>query len=212
MAINKEQKAKAVVGVQGGKVAVMGAEGEWGTPQDFKYLTSVSLETNIEDFEQYADDERVVLIPSDNSIDGTIGTTAKDVAFEKAAGYLQELDGGTLADIKIHGYTRCCFYFEFTNIDQATGQPYKVKTWLLNAELKKTGETHETNTNTPTGATYEYPISVYGLNVKDSAGTADAVDDNGFVICAYKVHSYPGDEDYATFGDAVPEPQLPASE
>lgn len=202
--MDKRIKAKAIVGLKGGKVAAKTEDGTWGTPKDFKYLTSLSLESGVENTEQYADDERILCIPSDTSMEGSIGTTAQDIAFEEEAGYLLEIDGGVLAEIKTRGYVPFCFYYEYTRVDADTKRPYKVKVWIMNAEIRKTNESHETNQKTPTIAAYSYPITVYGENVKNTEGTAEAIDEGGFPICAYKVISLPGDTGYETFGNTVP--------
>lgn len=205
MAISKNEKTTVISGLCGGRVAIAGADGTWGSPMDFKYLTSLGLKNLINNNPQYADSMRIALKPSDTGIEGEIGTTSQDVAFEKAVGYLIDADQGALAEVKIHGYVKCCFYFEHDRTDAATGVNYKVKTWLFNAIVgKPTEESHESNNENPSIASYKYPINIDGVNMKDAAGTAEVIDENGYNICVYKFTSCPGDAGYATFGDAVP--------
>lgn len=205
MAISKTAKSKVITGLCGGKVAFLGASGAWEGPESFDYLTSLSLKNQVSTTDQYADDKRIYRKLSDAGIEGEIGTTSQDIGFEQKSGYLIEADGGLLAEIKARGAKPCCFYFEHTRVDAATETEYKVKTWLINCHINKaTEETHDTDTDKPSFAAYKYPIVVDGENMKAASGDTDAVDENGFEICVYKVISCPGDTGYATFGDAVP--------
>ena len=143
---------------------------------------------------------------------GAIGTTARDIEFEKLAGYALEIDGG-LAEVQALGYKRFAVYYETTHVDADTNLPYKVKHWIINAEIGKTNESHATNQASPTFAEYSYPIRVYGSSCKTLAEAGEAyVDENGNKIVVLRVSAYPGDENYDDFGDEVPTPVAKAGE
>lgn len=56
-----------------------------------------------------------------------------------------------------------------------------------------------------------YPITVYGTRIKDSAGTADYVDERGNKLDCFMVISAPEDEGYDTFDATVPVPKAPTA-
>lgn len=204
MSINTTDKPKAISGLTNGKVASMGTDG-WESPQPFEYLTALALNPIIGNSEVWADDERILRLPADAGQEGAIGTTARDKAFEAAAGYSMAI-ANSLAEIKTRGYKKFCFYYETSHVDPDTNLDYKVKSWILNTEIGKSSESNSTNQAAPTFAAFSYPIMVEGVNLKANGGATDYIGDDGFPVRVYKVSSYPGDTGYDTFGDAVPTP------
>lgn len=82
------------------------------------------------------------------------------------------------------------------------------KIWLLGVNVGPASDGLSQNTDTTNESSASYGITVKGINLKNSAGTADYVDSNGNTIKVFKVSALPTDTGYATFLDSVPTPTV----
>ncbi|WP_071428271.1 major tail protein [Merdimmobilis hominis] len=203
MAADYKKQAPAYHGITNAKYALRDDSGAPGTEvKEIPYIKSISHEPQVEAQEVFANDSKVLTIPSDQGSTGSLGTTAPYRALEIDLGQLMEVDGAT-AEVKITGYKRVDLYYEYSETTQS-GINYKVKVWALNVEMGKATRSHATDENTATLGEYQYPITIYGDKVKDSTGSAVYQDANGNEITATMVISVPGDANYADFGKTVP--------
>ena len=186
-----------------GKYVVVGET--VGTPVSIPYITAVSLAPILSTTDQYANNRLVLQIPKDNGYDGELGTTAPDPGLEKALGYLMDGEDGKIkADMVT--YKRVNLYYEM--LMEYENQATQVrKVWLYNVQIGKGEENSSTDAESVEFGTYAYPIQVYGTPLL-SAEDTEYIDENGMRRMAYMIYSDPGDSNYATFGNAVPEAVL----
>ena len=190
-------------GAANGKYVVVGET--VGTPVSIPYITAVSLAPILSTTDQYANNRLVLQIPKDNGYDGELGTTAPDPGLEKALRYLMDGEDGKIkADMVT--YKRVNLYYEM--LMEYENQATQVrKVWLYNVQIGKGEENSSTDAESVEFGTYAYPIQVYGTPLL-SAEDTEYIDENGMRRMAYMIYSDPGDSNYATFGNAVPEAVL----
>jgi len=198
------EKVVAEIGVSEAKFAPKVA-GAYVTPISVKYAIGIVLDPTVERVERYADNRLVLGIPNEQGMEGTLGTTARDVELEKVTGTAMEVTGG-VATLQQKTYARGAVYFEHEEVDE-DNVIKKVKTWCFDAELGRGGVNHSTKTGTLAFADYTYPLRVLGETLMKSDGASEYVDENGMGRVAYMVSAWPGDTGYATFGDEVPTPK-----
>lgn len=203
MSTNYKKQAPAFHGIKILKYAMRGSDNTKGTVVQLPYAKSISFDAQVDGEKVYANDRAVLTVVNDEGYTGDIGTTAPDIDFEKALGQIMETSGG-LADLKLLGYKRADVYYEFSQMTE-DGVNYIVKVWTFNVEVGKASKTHETDENTPKIGEYQYPITVYGEELQTAAKKAYE-DENGNRVTVLRLMSYPGDDNYATFGDTVPTP------
>lgn len=202
MSIDYKKQAAAFHGIRTLKYAIRSADSKSGTPKQLPYAKSISFDTQIDSEPIYANDRTILAAVSDQGYTGNIGTTAPDTELETALGQSMAINGNT-ADVKINGYNRADIYYEFTQKTE-NGINYVVKVWVFNVEIGKASKTHETDENTPKIGEYQYPTTVYGDELQTINGEPYE-DENGNRKAILRLISYPDDENYATFGNSVPE-------
>lgn len=197
-------KAAAYHGVRNGKFALRTSENSYSTDMiPLKYLKSVSYNPSLQTAEQYADDRAILEAVSDTGITGTIGSTAPDPDLEKALGWKQEIASG-VADVSVTQQVSGALYYETTLAAETGGKNLVLKVWLLNVTLNRANEEFKTNAPAPDFGAYAYDYTSHGEPLLAAEGTAHYLDEQGFEHAVYRVTSLPGEEGYATFGDAVP--------
>lgn len=199
-------QAKGYHGADNAKYKLSGSE---GTVTAMPYLKSVSLNRQINSTSQYANNREIIKISTDNGYTGNLGTTARDTELEKALGMIMPLSGGTGVVSRTGGKRLEGFYYEYKETDDDGDKVIKV--WLLNVELTEPSLNNSTDTDSVEFGEYVYPITVYGTRIKDSAGTADYVDERGNKLDCFMVISAPEDEGYDTFDATVPVPKAPTA-
>lgn len=203
------QKAAGYCGIENVKFAPKQADGSYATELLwFKYAKSLSLTPQVSSTEQHADNRLLFKVPSDTGYTGELGTTAADPELEKLAGHAMEGASG-LIGVDMTSYLRGAMYFEHI-IYEETAKAKRVKVWLFNVEVGKGAETYNTKQNSLELGAYAYPVTVVGDKAMAADGTTEYVDEYGMGHTAFRLASYPGDADYATFGDAVPVPKVKA--
>ena len=200
-----KSKPLAYAGIRNGRYSKRLADGKRGTDaKGLPYAISLVLNPAFSVQDRYADDRKIIAIPSDQGYTGTYGCTGQDVDFELDLGQLIALDNGTIAAVKVTYMERFDLYFEYT-VHPTGARAFTVKAWVLGVELGKPSMTHNTNTESVTMGDYQYPLTAYGETVM---GENDEPyrDAEGFERVALIVKSVPGDADYANFHKAPPEP------
>lgn len=191
------------------KNGVYAVEGTPSTVKPFTFMNTFSKDRNVTVKNLYGDGEVQDSLISDRTITGAIGATARDLEFEKDIGFIQEDGGGGTDEIAVTSYKRVNFGFETEYKEK--GKPSKVKkVWVLNTQITPPNESITQNQDDITESTFDYNYTGYGVNKKDSQGTAEYVDKNGKPIKVYTVSCMPDEEGYATFLDSVPVPKMAA--
>lgn len=207
--MSRREKAAAYHGVEGVKFAPLLSSGEYAPKAqmlDVLYAKSLSLTSQVEAQEQYADDRLLFKVPQDKGYDGELGTTAPDPELEKVAGFALEGSRGLLQVAQVN-YARGALFYVYEERDR-NGRVYKVKCWCLNVEVGKGSKTHNTDESAVNFGAYAYPLHVYGEDTLQSDGETRYVDDDGVCPTTYFITCWPNDPGYAAFGDSVPKPAL----
>ena len=186
------------------KNGVYNLGGEDATIKPLGYLTSVTLDKNIQTKDIYGDGDLQLSILRDKGSTGTLEMTAKDDEFDIDLGFAMKITQG-LAEVQVLQNKTIAIGFEcyITTTDGATKTK---KVWLLGVNVSPASDGLSQNTETINESTASYGITVKGTYLKATGGTDNYVDANGNTIKVYKVTSVPTDTGYATFLDSVPVP------
>ena len=137
---------------------------------------------------------------------GTLEMTARDEEFEADLGFVKSIAQG-LADVQVLQNKTIAVGYE-NYILTADGITKTKKVWLLGVNVSPASDSLSQNTDTTNEATASYGLTVKGVNLKDTGGSDDYVDENGNTLKVFKVSCLPTDEGYDTFLDSVPTPTL----
>ena len=132
--------------------------------------------------------------------------TARDEEFEADLGFVKSIAQG-LADVQVLQNKTIAVGYE-NYILTADGITKTKKVWLLGVNVSPASDSLSQNTDTTNEATASYGLTVKGVNLKDTGGSDDYVDENGNTLKVFKVSCLPTDEGYDTFLDSVPTPTL----
>ena len=169
------------------------------------YLASVTTDKNISTKDVYGDGELNLSLITDKGGTGSLELTARDSEFEQDLGFAMEIANG-LAEVQVLENKTIAVGFE-SYITLANGVTKTKKVWLLGVNVAPAGDSLSQNTDTTNEATASYGITIKGVNLKDSAGTADYTDENGNTKKVFKISCLPGQAGYETFLDSVPVPK-----
>lgn len=186
------------------KNGVYNLGGDDSTIKPLGYLTSVTLDKNIQTKDIYGDGDLQLSILSDKGSTGTLEMTAKDDEFDIDLGFAMKITQG-LADIQVLQNKSIAIGFE-CYITTTDGITKTKKVWLLGVNVSPASDGLLQNTDTINENTASYGITIKGTNLKATGGATDYVDANGNTIKVYKITSLPSDTGYATFLDSVPVP------
>lgn len=187
------------------KNAVYALVGVSSPVKPLTYMNTLTKDRNVTVKNIYGDGELQDSLSSDRSISGAVGTIARDTDFEKDLGLIMETDAG-LAEIAVKSTQRVNIGFETEYKEK--GMPVKTKkVWILNVQVSPPNESLTQNQDDITESTYDYNYTGYGVNLKDSAGSEDYVDENGNTVRIYTATALPDDDNYDTFLDSVPTPK-----
>lgn len=201
---NKTGKTLVQFNVKNAVYALVGAS---SPVKPLTYMNTLTKDRNVTVKNLYGDGELQDSLSSDRSVSGAVGTTARDTDFEKDLGLVMETDGGGLAEVAVKSTQRVNIGFETEYKEK--DMPVKTKkVWILNVQISPPNESLTQNQDDITESTYDYNYTGYGVNLKDSEGTADYVDENGNTVRIYTATALPEDDNYATFLDSVPSPKV----
>lgn len=184
------------------KNGVYSVDGQQVNPLGF--LASITTDKNTSSTDKYGDGELQVTLISDKGSTGTLEMTARDTEFEIALGFMKELSNG-LGEVQVVENKTISIGFE-TYMMGADGIQKTKKVWFLGVNVAPAGESISQTTDAINDTTASYPITIKGVNLKATGGSADYVDANGNTIKVFKLSSVPTDSNYATFLESVPVP------
>lgn len=175
---------------------------------DVAYASQISFEAAINKLPIYGDGQKLTEIFADQGFTGALTLIQVPEDFLKDLGYKQEVDGTGIADISVSKSVEVHLYFEIEVHENDVTKT--VKFWCYNVILERPTEAYQQTTETPNLTTYELPFTILGVNLLDTAGTADYTDTNGNTVKVWRQRKRPTDTDYATFG-AFTAPKVKAS-
>lgn len=181
------------------------SNGVYGTPKDLAYANSISLEADYEETKLFGDGQILAILGDDKGKTGTLSVTNIEKEYEIDMKRALEVAGG-LADIQQRSSVEHALYFEVDAIEDGVGKT--IKRWVFGVTTGKASETYEQTQDNPTINTYDYPLTVLGVNLKDEDGLEDYKDENGNTLKVFYLTAFPGDAGYDTFEDAVPVPKV----
>lgn len=190
------------------KYAMKDELGEFGTPKDLAYANSLSLEADYNEQKIFGDGQIIAILADDKGKTGTLSVLNIEKEYEVDCKRAREVEGG-IADIQQHASIEHAIYYEVDAIQD--GVPITIKNWLYGCITGKANETYQQTQDDPTVNYYDYPLTVMGTNLKDSAGTSDYVDANGNTYKVTRLTAFPSDTGYSTFGNTVPVPKEKAA-
>lgn len=171
------------------------------------YLAGITTDKNINTAEKYGDGEVQLTLITDKGSTGTLELTARDYEFESALGFAKQIAQG-LAEVQVMENKTISIGFEcyFTGKDGITKTK---KIWFFGVNVAPAGQSLSQNTDGSNESTASYPITIKGVNLKNSEGTEDFVDaTTGNTLKIFKVSSVPGDSGYEDFLKSVPIPKV----
>lgn len=189
------------------KYAVKGEGGTYESPKDLAYANSISLEANYDETNLYGDGQILAVLGDDKGKTGTLSVTNIEKEYEIDMKRSMEVDKG-LAEIQQRSSVEHAIYFEVDAL--LDGKSITIKNWLLNVTTGKASESYNQTQDNPTINTYDYSLTVLGVNLKASTGSSEYKDENGNTIKVFRITAYPGDTGYDTFDASVPEPKMKA--
>lgn len=199
---SKEGKTLVQFNVKNAVYAVVGED----EVKPLAYMNTFTKDRNVSTKNLYGDGELQDTLTSDRSITGAIGTTARDMDFEKDLGFIQEIAGGGLAELAVKDSKRVNVGFETEYKEK--GKPVKTKkVWLLNIVVTPPNESLTQNQDDINESTFDYNYTGFGENLQAATGSGDFVDENGMTKKIYTVSSVPGESNYDTFLNSVPVPK-----
>lgn len=185
------------------KYAVKDALGEYGSPIDLAYASQISLEPDYSEEAVYGDGQKLFVIPNDKGLTGKLIVLNRDKDYEIACGRQLEISEG-LAEVEQHDAIEHAIYFEVER--NQNGVKTTKKVWLLEVTTGRPSESFEQVTDNPNMSPVEYPLTVFGTNLRNNLDTADYTDTNGNTKRVTRISVIPTDTNYATFGNTVPTP------
>lgn len=194
--------------IKNAKYALKTSNG-YDTPVAFGYSDSIALQADYAEKAIYGDGRKIAVIPNDKGKTGTLTLLTLDDAYELAMSRRMATAKGT-AEIKQVQSVEHAIYFETEYMDDA-GVTHTAKTWVYGVTSGRPSETFNQTTDDINNNNIEYPLTIKGVPVLNSAGTATYVDDKGNAVYAWQETCIETDSGYDTFGNACVAPKVPAS-
>lgn len=186
------------------KYAMKGELGTYEEPKLLAFANSLSLEADFDELKIFGDGRAIAILPDDKGFTGILSVTDIAEDYEIDCGRAKRIQGG-IADIQQRASKEHAIYYELDA--QEDGKNFVIKTWLFGCYSGRPSETYQQSQEDHTVNFYDYPLTVVGTTLKNDDGTKEYVDENGNTYRITRVSAYPGDTDYDTFGDNVPEPK-----
>jgi|GEM_PF-5409208 len=176
--------------------------------KDVAYVDKISLQKNVSSQEVYGDGEVILEILADQGLSGALLLVNYPEDLLKDLGFLVEVDGGGLAEVAVQATKEVHIYVEvYAHVD---GQTKTVKMWIYNVTVQKPDLSYEQSKESPVFASFELPLKVLGVNLRDNTGLVDEVDADGMKTKVWRKYVKPGNTDYADFGTTFALPKAKA--
>ncbi len=186
------------------KYALEDGSGGYETIKELAYASAIALEAEYSETKIFGDGEIIGTIGTDKGKSGGLTVINIEDHYELDTGRSMMTDAG-IADIQQRKSVRHAIYYEVEAM--VDGVMQTIKNWLFGCTTGKAGESYEQTEDEPTINPYEYPLTVLGVILLDTAGTDPYTDDDGNTYRVTRATKYPGDTGYATFQNAVPLPK-----
>lgn len=195
--------------VQNIKYATMGSQGTYNTPVAYGTAIKMALESNSSIKDIFGDGRRICSIVNDKGKTGTMTTNNISDDYEIAM-CRKIITAVGLADIKQRKNVVHAIYFETCGLKEDGSMPL-AKTWLFGVTSSRPSESYDQNTEDINESTFDTPLIISGTNLLNADKT-NYVDDKGNEVLVWQLTVTPDDENFATFGDAVVLPEMPAED
>lgn len=181
----------------------------YDNPVPFGYSDSIALEADYAEKVIYGDGRKVATIPNDKGKTGRLILLALSELYELAMKRRMKTANGT-AEIKQLASVEHAIYFEteYMNENQVLST---AKTVVYGVTSGRPSETFNQTTEDINNNNVEYPLTIKGVPLMDSAGTAAFKDEQGNEIWVWQETSLPEDTGYANFGKTITAPKAPTS-
>lgn len=195
--------------VQNIKYATMGSQGTYNTPVAYGTALKMTLEANSSTKDIFGDGRRICSIVNDKGKTGTMTTNNISDDYEIAM-CRKIITAVGLADIKQRKNVVHAIYFETCGLKEDGSMPI-AKTWLFGVTSSRPSESYDQNTDDINESSFDTPLIISGTNLLNNDKT-NYVDDKGNEVLVWQLTVTPDDENFATFGDAVVLPVMPAED
>lgn len=177
---------------------------------DFGTAIKMSLETDSSSKQIYGDGRIIATLVNERGKNAVLTLNNICDAYEIAMGRKEQTTTG-LADIKQTKVIEHAIYFEVCNLiktDAGVTKTTVTKTWLLGCtSTGRPSESYDQTTTDINESSFELSFTVNGINLKNTEGTGNYVDEDGNEIVVLQVTKVPGDDGYDDFETTVPSPQ-----
>lgn len=203
-----ENKTLVRFNVQNIKFAVSLANGTYDAPVDYGTAIKMALQADAAVKKIYGDGRRICSIVNDKGKTGTMTTNNISDDYEVAMGRKIKTANG-LAEIKQRKNVIHAIYFETCGYKGDGSMPI-AKTWLYGVTSpNRPAESYDQNTDDINESSFDTPLEMSGVPLKNADGTIYK-DDKGNDVIVWQQTVTPDDEGFDTFGDAVVLPVMPA--
>lgn len=193
--------------VQNIKFATPIAGGGYSTPVAYGTATKMALQADTSVKKIFGDGRRICSIVNDKGKTGTMTTNNINDDYEIAMGRKIQTANG-LAEIKQTKNVVHAIYFETCGLAEDGTIPI-AKTWLYGVTSSRPSETFDQSTDDINESTFDTALEMKGVSLK-TADDEVYKDDKGNEVIVWQMTVTPDDEGYATFGDSVVLPVMPA--
>ena len=180
----------------------------YGTPVPYGTAIKMALEANSAVKAIYGDGRRICSIVNDKGKTGTMTTNNVSDDYEIAMARRIKTTSG-IAEIKQQKNIVHAIYFETCGLDSEGGMPI-AKTWLYGVTSSRPSESFDQNTDDVNESSFETPLEISGTDMLASNGKVYKDPVTGCDVIVWQMTVTPDDAEYATFGDSVVLPQMPA--
>lgn len=172
--------------------------------------TKLALSSDFAAKKIYGDGRVICVYANDKNQNGTLTFNNVNDEFEIAmARKIRTAQG--IAQIKQNKNVTCVIYFETCGI-KANGEYPIAKTMLYCVSTQRPAETFDQTTDDINESTFEMPIEIAGVTLKESDGVTDFKNSEGRTLICYQMTVTPDDPDFETFGEGAPVfPTMPAN-
>lgn len=193
--------------VQNIKYAVFN-NGTYGAPVSYGTAIKMALESNSAVKHIFGDGRRICAIVNDKGKTGTMTTNNVSDEYEIAMRRKVRTSNG-LAEVKQQSVVTHAIYFETCGMDSEGGMPI-AKTWLYGVTSSRPSESFDQNTDDVNESSFETPLEISGTNMLANDGAVYKDPVTGCDVVVWQMTVTPDDAEYATFGDSVVLPAMPA--
>jgi hypothetical protein len=190
--------------IKNAKYALKSSSG-YETPVAFGYSDAIALEADYSEKTIYGDGRKIMTIPNDKGKTGTLTLLTLDEAYEIAMKRRMKTASGT-AEIKQLTSVEHAIYFETDYMDEE-GNQKTAKTIVYGVTSGRPSQAYNQTTDDINNNNTDYPLTIKGTPLMDSAGTSAYKDSAGNTIYVWQETVVPEDTGYEEFGKTIAAPK-----